>query len=99
MATLIALVSFAAVIVGHADLLSLPTLRATETHGPAGKLQGSETLLLRSIGLPEIGEGQPPLLLVSVLGHATLLWQSARNSVAAAGWGVSGFEELCCSSS
>jgi hypothetical protein len=44
-----------------------------ETLGPAGKLQGSETLLLGSIGLDEIGEGKPLLVLDSVLGHAMLL--------------------------
>ena len=70
MATLIALLSFAAAIVDHAELLTLPTPRATETHGPAGKLQGRETLLLYSIGLAVIGEGKPLLVLDSVLGHA-----------------------------
>ncbi len=69
MATLIALVSFAAIIVDHADLLTFPTPQATETLGSAGKLQGCETLLLGSIGLDEIGEGKPLLLLNSVLGH------------------------------
>jgi hypothetical protein len=73
MATLITLVSFLAIIVDHADLLTLPTLRATEPLGPAAKLQGSETLLLGSIGLDEIGEGKPLLVLESALGHAMLV--------------------------
>ena len=87
---------FSAIIVDHADLLTLPTLRATETLGPAGKLQGSETLLLGSIGLDEIGEGKPLLVLDSVLGHAMRLCWSTSASAAAAGWGFSGFAELCC---
>jgi hypothetical protein len=70
MATLIALVSFAAIIVDHADLLTLPTLQATETLGRTGKLQDSETLLLGSISLDEIREGKPLLVLDSALGHA-----------------------------
>ncbi len=54
MATLIALVPFAAVIADYSKLLTLPTLRAVEALRSAGKLQGREALFLSSIGLDEI---------------------------------------------
>jgi hypothetical protein len=44
-----------------------------EALGPAGKLQSCEALLLSPIGLDEIGEGKPLLVLDSVLGHAMVL--------------------------
>jgi hypothetical protein len=40
---------------------------------PAGKLQSREALLLSPIGLDEIGEGKPFLVLDPVLGHAMVL--------------------------
>ena len=73
MATLIALIPFSAVIVYHAEALTRPTPRTMEALGPAGKLQSREALLLSPIGLDEIGEGKPLLVLDSVLGHAMVL--------------------------
>ena len=73
MATLIALIPLSAVIVDHAEALTLPTPRTMEALGPAGKLQSREALLLSPIGLDEIGEGKPLLVLDSVLGHAMVL--------------------------
>jgi hypothetical protein len=72
-AALIALVPFAAVVVDHAELLTFPTPLATESLGPSGKLQSSETLLLCPIGLNEFREGKPLLVLNLVLGHARVL--------------------------
>jgi hypothetical protein len=90
MATLVALVPFAAVIADCSKLLTLPTLRAAEALRPAGKLQGREALFLSSIGLYEIGKGKPLLVLAFVLGHAMVLQQRAG------WWGLWGLAELCC---
>ena len=72
-ATLIALVPFAAVIVDHAEALTLPTPRATKALRPAAKLQCLLALLLSPEGLDEIGEGKPLLVLDLVLGHEIVL--------------------------
>jgi hypothetical protein len=72
-ATLIALVPFAAVIVDHAEALTLPTPRATKALRPAAKLQRLLALLLSPVGLDEIGEGKPFLVLNLVLGHEKVL--------------------------
>jgi len=53
MAALIALEPFAAVVVDHAEVLTLPAPRATEALGPSGKLQGREAFLRCPIGLNE----------------------------------------------
>ncbi len=73
MTTLIALIPFSAVIVNHAEALTLPTPRTMEALRPAGKLQSGEALLLSPIGLDEIGEGKPLLVLDLVLWHAMVL--------------------------
>lgn len=73
MATLIALILFSAVIVNHAEALTIPTLRTMEAQSQAGKLQSREALLLSPIVLDEIGEGKPLLILDLVLGHAMVL--------------------------
>ena len=73
MATLVALIPFAAVIVDHSEPLSLTTLRTTEALRPTGKFQCREALLLGSIGLDELGEGKPLLVLDFVLGHGRVL--------------------------
>lgn len=96
MATLIALVPFAAVIADYSKLLTLPTLRAVEALRPAGKLQGREALFLSSIGLDEIGKGKPLLVLDVVMGHAMVLQQCACTSLAAGWRGLWGLAELCC---
>jgi len=72
-ATLIALIPFSAIIVNHSETLALPTPRTMEALRPAGKLQSREALLLSPIGLDEIGEGKPFLVLDPVLGHAMVL--------------------------
>lgn len=96
MATLIALVPFAAVIADYSKLLTLPTLRAAEALRPASKLQGREALFLSSIGLDEIGKGKPLLVLDFDLGHGIVLQQCASTSVAAGWRGLWGLAELCC---
>jgi hypothetical protein len=73
MAALVALVPFAAVVVDHAEVLTLPTPLATEAIGPSGKLEGREALLLCPISLNEFREGKPLLVLNLVLGHARVL--------------------------
>jgi len=73
MAALIALEPFAAVVVDHAEALTLPTPLATEAIGPSGKLQGCAALLLSPISLNEFGEGKSLLILDSALGHARIL--------------------------
>jgi hypothetical protein len=73
MAALVALVPFAAVVVDHAEVLTLPTPLATEAIGPSGKLEGREALLLCPISLNYFIEGKPLLVLNLVLGHARVL--------------------------
>ncbi len=88
MATLIALIPFAAVIADCSKPLTLPTLRA------AGKLQGGEALFLSSIGLYEFGNGKPLLVLDFPPGHAMALCQCTCTSIAAGWcsiWGWQGF--------
>ena len=71
MTTTLALVPLTSAIVDHAKALSGATLRATEAIWPASILQGGKALFLRPIGLNEVGEGKPLLVLDFVLGHLT----------------------------
>jgi hypothetical protein len=96
MATLIALVPFAEVIVDHSKLGSLPTQRAMEALVPSCKLLGWETLFLSPIGLDEIGQGKPLLVLFLFWGT-----RCSSNSSLVLPWRLvglpsGGLAELCC---